>query len=68
MYLQAAGTVHATPAAIAALSHELSVPLPQVDEVYQQQFSALAAQARVRSFLGILALRQTRAILRERGR
>jgi len=68
MYLHTADTVDATPGAIAALSERLSVPLQQVEEVYQREFSKLAAQARVQSFLGILALRQTRAILRERAR
>jgi hypothetical protein len=68
MYLQTAGAVHASPGAIAALSERLTVPLQHVQEIYQQEFSKLAAQARVQSFLGILALRQTRAILRERAR
>ena len=66
--MRTAATVHASPGAIVALSEQLTVPLQQVQQLYQQEFSKLAAQARVHSFLGILALRQTRSILRERTR
>ena len=59
-------TDHASAGAIAALSRELGLPVQQVDRIYQQELTELAAHARVRTFLGILALRQTRAILRSR--
>jgi len=54
------------PWAVAALAKELAVPVQQVQEVYQKELDELAAQARVRIYLDILALRSTRAILRKR--
>jgi hypothetical protein len=49
---------------IARLSHELQLPLHQVREIYGAQLERLAADARIQSFLGVLATRNTRNILR----
>jgi hypothetical protein len=49
---------------IKALSEELHVPAQQVGEVYCNQLSILAAEARIQDFVGVLALRNARAILR----
>jgi len=49
---------------IARLSHKLHVPLHEVREIYGEQLERLAADARVQSFVSVLALRNTRDILR----
>jgi hypothetical protein len=49
---------------IARLSRELQVPLQEVREIYGAQLERLAADARIQSFLGVLATRNTRDILR----
>jgi hypothetical protein len=49
---------------IARLSHELQVPLQEVREIYGTQLERLGVDARVRNFLAVLALRNTRDILR----
>jgi hypothetical protein len=49
---------------VARLSHELQVPLHEVREIYGAQLERLAAQARIHNFLGVLATRNTRDILR----
>ncbi len=49
---------------IARLSHALQVPLQEVREIYGTQLERLGSDARVRNFLGVLALRNTRDILR----
>jgi hypothetical protein len=46
------------------LSAELHVPVDEVREIYRQQLSRLAAGARIQSFLGVLATRNSRAVLR----
>jgi len=53
---------------IASLAAELRVPLHEVSEIYRAQFERLAAEARIESFLGVLAARHTRSILRDCGR
>lgn len=50
--------------AIARLAAELHVPLYQVREIYQAQLDRLGAEARIESYLGVLAARNTRSILR----
>ena len=52
---------------IAALSEELHVPAQRVGEVYWEQLDLLASEARIPDFLGVLALRNARAILRTHG-
>lgn len=49
---------------IAGLSHELDVPLHEVREIYREQLERLAADARIQSFRGVLAMCNTRDILR----
>jgi hypothetical protein len=49
---------------IARLSHALQVPLQEVREIYGMQLQRLGVEARVRNFLAVLALRNTRDILR----
>jgi signal transduction histidine kinase len=53
---------------IARLSHELRVPLHEVRKIYGAQLERLTADARIQKFLGVLALRNTRDILRADGR
>jgi hypothetical protein len=52
---------------IAALSEQLHIPAKQVGEIYWKQLDLLTAQARIHDFVGVLALRNARAILRPRG-
>lgn len=54
--------------AIAALSEKLHLPAQQVRQVYLEEFGRLGSQARVRSFLSVLALSRARAVLRSGGR
>jgi hypothetical protein len=50
--------------AIQALSEKLKVPELKVIEVYRTEFNRLAAQSRIETFLGVLAMRNTKSILR----
>jgi uncharacterized protein DUF3562 len=54
--------------AIQALSKKLDVPELKVLEVYKTEYSRLSAQCRIAAFVGVLAMRNTRTILREAGR
>jgi len=49
--------------AVAALSEELQVPADDVVEVYKHEFSRLHAQARIKTYVGILAMSNTKNIL-----
>ena len=51
--------------AIAEIAHELDVPIERVDRVFQREISRLLKRARVRQFIPILAMRNTRHLLRE---
>ena len=51
--------------AIATLSNELKVPAQEVGAIYKNQFDRLAVQARITNYLVVLAMRNTRSILRE---
>jgi len=53
--------------AIQALSEKLSVPAVKVLEVYKTEYNRLAAQSRIATFVSVLAMRNTRSILREAG-
>jgi Protein of unknown function (DUF3562) len=53
---------------IARLSDDLDVPLDEVGEIYREQLDRLAAGARIRSFLPLLAARNTRSVLRRVGK
>ena len=50
--------------AIATLSDRLHVPVEQVRETYTKELDRLGAHAHIRTFLGVLAFRNTRFILR----
>ncbi len=49
--------------AVAALSEELHVSADDVVEVYKHEFSRLHAQARIKTYVGILAMSNTKNIL-----
>jgi Protein of unknown function (DUF3562) len=51
---------------IAHLSDELNIPAQDVDMVFREQIDHLAAGARIKTFIGVLAVRRTRAVLRDR--
>jgi hypothetical protein len=51
--------------AIAALSEKLHVSASDVVEVYRDEFTRLHAQARVKTFVGVLAMSNTKNILRK---
>ena len=53
--------------AITALSEKLKVPEDDVIEVYKTEFNRLAVEARIATFLSVLAMRNTRFILRGSG-
>jgi hypothetical protein len=54
--------------AIATLSDKLGLGMQDVAQVYTAEFERLAAGARVRNFLTVLALNRTRSILSTRTR
>lgn len=49
--------------AIATLAEKLHLPAQEVQQVYLQEFDRLESQARIRGFLGVLALRNARSLL-----
>ena len=51
---------------IASLSDKLKIPEHEVDEIYKREFDRLALQGRIPTFLVVLAMRNTRSILRAR--
>jgi len=51
---------------VASLSDELHMPIHEVGAIYREQLDRLAAQARIQSFLSVLAVRNTRSVLRAR--
>ena len=53
--------------AIQALSEQLHVPELKVLEVYKTEYRRLSAQSRIATFVSVLAIRNTRSILREAG-
>jgi hypothetical protein len=50
---------------IADLSRAFCVPSKEVQEIYREQLRRLAEGARICGFLGVLAMRRTRSILRD---
>ncbi len=46
--------------ALAALSKKLNVSASEVVEIYQYEFSRLHAQARVKAYIGVLAMSSTK--------
>jgi hypothetical protein len=53
--------------AIATLSEKLKVPEHEVVDIFRKEFDRLATHARISTFLIVLAMRNTRSILRGRG-
>jgi hypothetical protein len=53
--------------AIQALSEKLDVPELKVLEVYKTEYRRLSAQSRIATFVSVLAMRNTRSILRDSG-
>jgi hypothetical protein len=53
--------------AIQALSQRLDVPELKVLEVYKTEYRRLSAQSRIATFVSVLAMRNTRSILRGSG-
>jgi hypothetical protein len=51
--------------AIQALSEKLDVPELKVLEVYKTEYRRLSAQSRIATFVSVLAMRNTRSILRD---
>jgi len=59
------GIQDANSRAIQALSEKLQVPERKVSEVYCAEFKRLAAQSRISTFVSVLAMRNTRSLLRQ---
>ena len=53
---------------IGALSEKLHVPVQEVSEIYRIEFNRLARVARIPNYLGLLAVSNTRSILRAAGK
>ena len=53
--------------AIQALSEQLDVPEVKVLEVYRTEYRRLSAESRISTFVSVLAMRNTRSILRNDG-
>ena len=51
--------------AVAALSEKLHVSADDVVEVYKDEFTRLHAQARVKTYVGVLAMSNSKNILRK---
>jgi hypothetical protein len=51
--------------AIQELSEKLRVPELRVVEVYKTEFKRLAAQSRIQTYVSVLAMSNTRSILRD---
>jgi hypothetical protein len=49
--------------AIAMISDKLQLPIGEVGEIYRKEFERLAVQARIPTFLVVLAMRNARSIL-----
>lgn len=61
------GSVDIDDRAIHALSEKLRVPELRVVEVYKTEYNRLAAQSRIPTFVSVLAMNNTRSILRDGG-
>jgi len=53
--------------AIQALSEQLDVPELKVLEVYKTEYRRLSAESRISTYVSVLAMRNTRSILRDAG-
>jgi Protein of unknown function (DUF3562) len=52
--------------AVAALSEKLHVSASDVVEIYRDEFTRLNTQARVKTYVGVLAMSNTKNILRKK--
>jgi hypothetical protein len=48
-----------------AISRETRAPIDEIERVYDEEFAALAADARITQFLGVLTTRRVRLKLRQ---
>jgi uncharacterized protein (DUF2126 family) len=53
---------------IKALSDKLQVPVQEVGEIYRMEFDRLAREARIPTYLAVLAMSNTRSIMRKAGK
>jgi hypothetical protein len=51
--------------AVAALSEKLHVSASDVVEIYKDEFTRLHAHARIKTYVGVLAMSNTKSILRK---
>jgi hypothetical protein len=51
---------------MAHLSETMQVPINAIQEIYSTEFDRLEMDARIRTFIGVLALARTRTLLRQR--
>ena len=56
----------ADPRAIQALSETLNVPELKVIEIYKTEYRRLSAECRIATYVSVLAMRNTRTILKKR--
>lgn len=49
---------------VSALSRRLRIPMNDVGAIYAEELLRLAADARIKTFLNVLALRNTKGLLR----
>jgi len=54
--------------AIETVAHDVKRPVEEVQSLYESELASLGRGARVRDFLSVLASRQVRLSLRQRGR
>lgn len=48
-----------------SIAKETDTPAEIVDEIYQQELSSLASEARITQYLDVLAIRRVRMLLRK---
>ncbi len=46
------------------LAEEMQVPIDEIEQIYSNELHRLEAEARIQSFVGVLAIKRTRTILR----
>jgi hypothetical protein len=66
--MDALGAMTTSPSAepiVSALARRLHIPVRDVGAIYAKELARLAADARIEGFLSVLALRNTREILRD---
>lgn len=48
------------------LAEEMRVPMDEIEQIYSHEVHRLETEARIQSFVGVLAISRTRTILREK--